>query len=115
MSHPGPNPQLNLALSIVAPVIALITVAVLWFTKPVITTPTAPTAVNTTAAKLPDGGTVFANALPNAGAAPAGGGAGGGMGMPGGPPPGLGAAGMGGGGGGMGGGRSGKPMPRGAG
>jgi uncharacterized membrane protein YgcG len=111
MSQHAPNPQLNLALSIVAPVIMLIAVAVLWFTKPVVTPPAAPTAVNTTATKLPDAGTVYANALPNAGSAPAGGGAGpAGGGAPAFGPTGFSAAG---GGGARGGG--GKPMARGAG
>lgn len=113
MSQPAPNPQLNLALSIVAPVIALIAVAVLWFTKPVITAPAAPAAVNTAPAKLPDPGTAFAEALPNAGAGPAaGGGAGGGGGASAGGPPSLSGGVQAGGGGG---GRAGKPLGRGAG
>lgn len=64
---PGPNPQTNLILSIVAPVIALIAIAVLWFTKPVVQTPPAPAAVNTAAAKLPDSGVALATALPGGG------------------------------------------------
>lgn len=64
---PGPNPQTNLILSIVAPVIALIAIAVLWFTKPVVQAPAAPTAVNTAAAKLPDAGVSMATALPGGG------------------------------------------------
>lgn len=91
---PGPNTQLNLVLSIVAPVIAVIAVLVLYFTKPVPVTTAAPAAVNTTTAKLPDPGVQLATALPGAGSAGnAGGGAAGGppagaggpMGMPGAP------------------------------
>ena len=67
MNQPGPNPQLNLALSIVAPVIAVIAAVTFWFTKPVPVTPTAPVAVNVSAAKLPDPGVVYANTLPGGG------------------------------------------------
>ena len=80
---PGPNPQTNLILSIVAPVIALIAIAVLWFTKPVVQAPAAPAAVNTAAAKLPDAGVSMAAALPGggSGAGAVGGPAGGGPAM----------------------------------
>ncbi len=74
----GPNPQTNLIISIVAPVIALIAIAVLYFTKPTLVPEPAPAAVNTTAAKLPDPGVQMANALPGAGGAAAGGAAPGG-------------------------------------
>jgi hypothetical protein len=107
MSQPAHNPQLNLALSIVAPVIMLIAVAVLWFTKPEPVAPTPPTAVNTTASKLPDPGVSFVNALPGAGSGAASGGAAGGGGFRGGPPAGIPGSPAGGGGGG----RSGKPLP----
>jgi hypothetical protein len=84
MSNPGPNPQLNLALSIVAPVIALIAVAVLYFTKPVPVSPADPTPVNTAAAKLPDATVSLTNQLP--GGSSAAGGVGGGPSVsPGGP------------------------------
>lgn len=69
----GPNPQTNLIISIVAPVIALIAIAVLYFTKPTLVPEAAPTAVNTTVAKLPDPGVQMGNALPGAGAGAAGG------------------------------------------
>lgn len=69
----GPNPQTNLIISIVAPVIALIAIAVLYFTKPTLVPEAAPTAVNTTAAKLPDPGVQLGNALPGAGGGVAGG------------------------------------------
>ncbi|MEI7576043.1 MAG: hypothetical protein WCK51_04060 [Armatimonadota bacterium] len=65
----GPNPQTNLIISIVAPVIALIAIAVLYFTKPTLVPEPAPTAVNTTTAKLPDPGVQLGNALPGAGGA----------------------------------------------
>lgn len=93
---PGPNSQTNLVLSIVAPVIALIAVAVLYFTKPTLVPEAAPAAVNTTTAKLPDPGVQLGNALPGAGGGAVATGAG-----PGGPP-----------GGGFGGGR---PGPQGGG
>lgn len=82
MAQPGPNPQTNLIISIVLPVVAIITCLALYFTKPVVTAPAAPTAVNTTPAKLPDPGVQQVNALP--GAASGGpSGAGGGPGTPG--------------------------------
>ena len=101
---PGPNSQTNLVLSIVAPVIALIAVAVLYFTKPTLVPEAAPAAVNTTAAKLPDPGVQLGNALPGAGSgAASGAGPGGpGRGPMGGPPTG--------GFGGPAGGRGGKPL-----
>ena len=123
MAQPGPNPQTNLIISIVAPVVALIFVAVLYFTKPVPPAVVATPPVNTTAAKLPDPGVVQANALPNSGtstntsATSAGGAMGGmgggasmgpsaaGVGSAGGPSRGPTAAGVGPGGGG----KSGKP------
>lgn len=87
MTQPGPNPQTNLIFSIVAPVVALIAVAVIYFTKPVPVAPAPPTAVNVSAAKLPADSVVMANALPGAGNASggsaAGGGAPSGPGMPG--------------------------------
>lgn len=101
MAQPGPNPQTNLIISIVAPVVALIAIAVMYFTKPVITAPAAPTPVNTTAAKLPDPGVVPANALPGAGNSGTGGAQ---AGMGGGTPFGAGGAGT------PGAGRSAKPM-----
>jgi hypothetical protein len=73
----GPNPQTNLIISIVAPVIALIAIAVLYFTKPTLVPEAAPAAVNTTAAKLPDPGVQMGNALPGAGGGASGGAAGG--------------------------------------
>jgi hypothetical protein len=92
MSNPGPNPQTNLILSIVFPVVALIAIAVVFFTKPVPAAPGAPTAINTQASKLPNGeppygGVTIANQLPsgggNGGGAAAGGGSrGGGKSMP---------------------------------
>jgi hypothetical protein len=91
MSNPGPNPQTNLILSIVFPVVALIAIAVVFFTKPVPTAPGAPTAINTQAAKLPNGeppygGVTIANQLPsgggNGGGMSAGGGGGKGKNMP---------------------------------
>ncbi len=91
MSNPGPNPQTNLILSIVFPVVALIAIAVVFFTKPVPAAPGAPTAINTQAAKLPNGeppygGVTIANQLPsggNGGGVAAGGGSrGGGKSMP---------------------------------
>lgn len=87
MTQQGPNPQTNLIFSIVAPVVALIAVAVIYFTKPVPVAPVAPTPVNVAPAKLPANSVVMANALPNAGGGSAAGGAGGGMagGMAGGP------------------------------
>ncbi len=76
MTQPGPNPQTNLIFSIVAPVVALIAVAVIYFTRPIPTALPAPAAVNVAAAKLPPDSVVFANALPGAssgsGAGPAG-------------------------------------------
>jgi uncharacterized membrane protein YgcG len=90
MNQPGPNPQLNLALSIVAPVIAVIAAVTFWFTKPVPVAPAAPTPVNVSAAKLPEPGVVFANNLPGGGSSSVAGGgaasAGFGGGRPGGPP-----------------------------
>lgn len=80
---PGPNSQTNLVISIVAPVIAVIAVLVLYFTKPVLVPEPAPAAVNTTAAKLPDPGVQLANALPGSGGTGGGGAAaGGGFGSP---------------------------------
>lgn len=81
MAQPGPNPQTNLIISIVAPVVALITVAVLYFTKPAPVAPPPPAPVNVAPAKLPDPGLQPANALPNSGSSVGGstGGAGGGM------------------------------------
>lgn len=84
-SGAGPNPQTNLIISIVAPVIGLIAIAVLYFTKPTLVPEAAPAAVNTTAAKLPDPGVQMGNALPGAGGGAASG-AGGGPGRVGGPP-----------------------------
>ncbi len=94
MTQQGPNPQTNLIFSIVAPVVALIGVAIIYFTKPVPATIAAPAPVNVSAAKLPSNAVVMANALPNAGStngspsASGGGLAGGGGGgfVPGGPP-----------------------------
>lgn len=87
---PGPNSQTNLVISIVAPVIAVIAVLVLYFTKPVLVPEPAPAAVNTTEAKLPDPGVQLANALPGSGGTGGGGAAAGG---PGGAPPGGGRGG----------------------
>ena len=89
MNQPGPNQQLNLVLSIVAPVIAVITALAFWFTKPVPVAPAPPAPVNVAAAKLPDPGVQYVNALPNAGSGSGGGvaggpSAGGGAGAPGG-------------------------------
>jgi hypothetical protein len=81
MAQPGPNPQTNLIISIVLPVVAVITVLALYFTKPVIVAPAAPVPVNTAAVALPPPGVQQANALP--GAAAGAGGAGGGRGGPG--------------------------------
>ncbi len=80
MTQQGPNPQTNLIFSIVAPVVALIAVAVIYFTKPVPVAPADPTPVNVAQAKLPANTVVMANALPNAGTSTNGaaGGAGGG-------------------------------------
>ena len=92
MTQQGPNPQTNLIFSIVAPVVALIGVAIIYFTKPVPVAPAAPAAVNVAASKLPSDSVVMANALPNAGStngspsASGGGLAGGGGFTPGGPP-----------------------------
>jgi hypothetical protein len=83
----GPNPQTNLIISIVAPVIALIAIAVLYFTKPTLVPEAAPAAVNTTEAKLPDPGVQMGNALPGAGGGAAAGAGGGFGGRAGGPPP----------------------------
>lgn len=84
----GPNPQTNLIISIVAPVIALIAIAVLYFTKPTLVPESAPTAVNTAVAKLPDPGVQLGNALPGAGTGAAGGAGGSSRGpAAGGPPP----------------------------
>lgn len=79
MSTPGPNPQTNLILSIVFPVVAVIAIAVIYFTKPVPVAPAAPTAVNTTPGKIPGAdtptkGVEMANALPSGGGGQAGGG-----------------------------------------
>ena len=77
MTQPGPNPQTNLIFSIVAPVVALIAVAVIYFTKPIPSAIPAPTPVNVAAAKLPANSVVYANALPGAASGtggPAGGG-----------------------------------------
>ncbi|HLP00228.1 MAG TPA: hypothetical protein VK171_16645, partial [Fimbriimonas sp.] len=74
MAQPGPNPQTNLIISIVLPVVALITVAALYFTKPVINALPAPTPVNTGAVALPAPGVQQANALPGAGTGAAAGG-----------------------------------------
>jgi hypothetical protein len=83
MTQPGPNPQTNLIFSIVAPVVGLIAVAVIYFTKPVPVAPAAPAPVNIAPAKLPANTVVMANALPNAGSGTAG--TAGGSGMPGAP------------------------------
>ena len=85
MTQPGPNPQTNLIFSIVAPVVALIAVAVIYFTKPVPVAPAPPAAVNVAPAKLPADNVVMANALPGSGNAASGpgGGAPTGQGMPG--------------------------------
>lgn len=71
----------NLALSIAAPVLAIIVALTLFFTKPEPKPPTPVEQANLTEAKLPEGSVQYANALPNAGA---GGGAGFGGGAPGG-------------------------------
>ena len=84
----------NLALSIAAPVLAIIVALTLFFTKPEPKPPTPVEQANLTEAKLPEGSVQYANALPNAGAG--GGAAFGGPSM-------SGASGMGGGG------RSGPP------
>jgi hypothetical protein len=87
MSTPGPNPQTNLILSIVFPVVAVIAIAVIFFTRPVPVAPAAPAAVNTAPGKIagtdtPSKGVEMATALPSGGG---GGASGGGMGagMPG--------------------------------
>ena len=67
MTQQGPNPQTNLIFSIVAPVVALIAVAVIYFTKPTPSAIADPTPVNVAQAKLPANTVVMANALPNAG------------------------------------------------
>ena len=92
MTQQGPNPQTNLIFSIVAPVVTLIGIAIIYFTKPVPVAPAAPAPVNIAPAKLPANSVVMANALPNAGStngspsASGGGLAGGGGFTPGGPP-----------------------------
>ncbi len=93
----------NLALSIAAPVLAIIVALTLFFTKPEPKPPTPVEQANLTDAKLPDAPVSYANALPNAGAGASGGFGGGGGGAFG---PGAGAFGPGGPGGGM---RSGPP------
>ena len=75
MTQPGANPQTNLIFSIVAPVVALIAVAVIYFTKPIPSAIAPPAPVNVAAAKLPADNVVLANALP--GASGSAGGAGG--------------------------------------
>ncbi len=72
MTQQGPNPQTNMIFSIVAPVVALIGFAIIYFTKPVPVAPTPPVAVNITPAPLPANSVVMANALPNAGTASGG-------------------------------------------
>lgn len=67
MTQQGPNPQTNLIFSIVAPVVALIAVAVIYFTKAQPVAPTPPTPVNVAAAKLPANTVVMSSALPNSG------------------------------------------------
>src|SRR4051812_13867219 len=87
MTQPGPNPQTNLIFSIVAPVVALIAVAVIYFTKPIPSAIAAPAPVNVASAKLPADSVVTANALPGASSAsgPAASSGGGPGGAPGGP------------------------------
>ncbi len=63
----------NLALSIAAPVLAIIVALTLFFTKPEPKPPTPVEQANLTDAKLPDAPVSYANALPNAGAGAAGG------------------------------------------
>ena len=84
MTQPGPNPQTNLIFSIVAPVVALIVVAVIYFTKPLPAAIPPPAPVAVAAAKLPANSVVMANALPNAGSGSSAGGSSGGPGGPGG-------------------------------
>jgi hypothetical protein len=86
MTQPGPNPQTNLIFSIVAPVVALIAVAVIYFTKPIPAAIAPPTAVNVAPAKLPADSVVVANALPGAASSTGGPGSGG---PAGGPPGGM--------------------------
>ena len=91
MTQPGPNPQTNLIFSIVAPVVALIAVAVIYFTKPVISVPPPPAPVNVATSKLPADNVVQANALPGAGNGSGGSAMGGAPGGPGGPSMGMGS------------------------
>ncbi len=82
MTQQGPNPQTNMILSIVAPVVALIAFAIIYFTRPVPVPPAPPAQVNVAASALPANSVVMSNALPNSGTASGGSASGG----PGGPP-----------------------------